>query len=366
MPETKGGPALKRIVLTGGGTAGHVTPHLALIPHLKEAGYDIHYVGTPNGIERTMMEKLDGITYHAVESGKLRRYLDLKNVTDFFKVLKGIRQATVLMKELKPDVVFSKGGFVSVPVVRGAAANHIPILCHESDLTPGLANKLSTRYAVKVACTFPECAGAMGEKGVYTGTPLRRELFEGRREEGLRLSSFSGEKPILLMTGGSLGAQAVNQALRQALPRLLGAFDVIHLTGKGNLDPSLEGTGGYRQFEFVTDEMPHLLKCADIVLSRAGANTLCELQALKKPMLLIPYPSSASRGDQILNAESYRSRGLAHVLDQADMTGDSLADAIGRLWDDREALAAALEKAPPADGTEAILRLIEEIRTKQS
>ena len=353
---------MKRIVLTGGGTAGHVTPHLALIPHLREAGYDIHYVGTPNGIERIMMEKVDGVVYHCVESGKLRRYLDFKNVTDFFKVIQGIRQATALMRELKPDVLFSKGGFVSVPVVRGAAANGVPILCHESDLTPGLANKLSTRYARKVACTFPECAKAMGEKGVYTGTPLRRELFLGRREEGLRLSGFSGEKPILMMTGGSLGAQAVNKALREALPRLTKDFDVIHLTGKGNLDESLRGTAGYAQFDFVTDEMAHLLQCADIVLSRAGANTLCELQALKKPMLLVPYPSSASRGDQILNAESFRSRGLAHVLSQPDMTGESLADAVLSLWKDRDNLRSALEKAPAADGTDAILKLIEEIR----
>ena len=355
---------MKRIVLTGGGTAGHVTPHLALIPRLKEAGYDIHYVGTPEGIERSMMEKVDGVTYHCVESGKLRRYLDFKNVTDFFKVIRGIRQATKLMRELDPDVLFSKGGFVSVPVVRGAAANHVPILCHESDLTPGLANKLSTRYARKVACTFPECAKAMGEKGIYTGTPLRRELFLGRREEGLRLSGLSGERPILMMTGGSLGAQAVNKALREALPRLTKDFDVIHLTGKGNLDESLRGTPGYVQFDFVTDEMAHLLQCADIVLSRAGANTLCELQALKKPMLLVPYPSAASRGDQILNAESFRSRGLAHVLDQADMTGDTLADAIMALWNDRNNLRAALENAPAADGTDALLALIEEIRRK--
>ncbi len=355
---------MKRIVLTGGGTAGHVTPHLALIPRLKEAGYDIHYVGTPGGIERTMMEKVDSVTYHCVESGKLRRYLDLKNVTDLFKVLKGVAQATALMHELKPDVVFSKGGFVSVPVVRGAAANHIPILCHESDLTPGLANKLSSRFAAKVCCTFPECARAMGEKGVYTGTPLRPELFLGRREEGLRLSGLSGERPILMMTGGSLGAQAVNRALREALPRLLKDFDVIHLTGKGNLDESLRGTKGYVQFDFVTGEMAHLLKCADIVLSRAGANTLCELQALKKPMLLIPYPAAASRGDQILNAESFRSRGLAHVLDQARMTGDSLAEAIAALWADRDRLTLALESAPAADGTEKILELIEEIQKK--
>ena len=355
---------MKRIVLTGGGTAGHVTPHLALIPHLLSAGYEIHYVGTPDGIERTMMEKMDSITYHAVESGKLRRYFDLKNVSDAFKVLKGCFQADRLMKELKPDVCFSKGGFVAVPVVRGAYRAGVPVLCHESDLTPGLANRLCVKYARKIACTFPECAKAMGEKGVHTGTPLREALFEGSRQEGLRLSGFDGSRPILLMTGGSLGAQSVNKALREALPEITKRFDVVHLTGKGNLDETLLNHPAYRQFEFVTDEMPHLLSAADIVLSRAGSNTLCELQALKKPMLLVPYPLGASRGDQILNAKSFRERGIAHVLDQDQMNKDTLSAAINDLYESRESLIAALEKEPAANGTEKILRLIEEIQRK--
>ena len=356
--------ALKRIVLTGGGTAGHVTPHLAIIPYLKEAGYDIHYVGTPNGIERSMIEKLDGITYHSVESGKLRRYLDAQNISDAFKVIKGCFQADKLMKQLKPDVCFSKGGFVAVPVVRGAARAGVPVLCHESDLTPGLANKLCVRYAKKIACTFPECAKAMGEKGVYTGTPLRAALFEGTREEGLRIAGLTGERPILLMTGGSLGAQSINTTLREALPELLRQYDVIHLTGKGNLDEGLKNQHGYVQFEFVGEEMPHLLAAADIVLSRAGSNTLCELQALKKPMLLIPYPLGASRGDQIVNAKSFQDRGLAHVLDQQDMTRDSLLKSIQDLWNDRDAIRAALEKEPAANGTQKILQLIEDIQKK--
>ncbi len=355
---------MKRIVLTGGGTAGHVTPHLAILPSLLERGYEIHYVGTPDGIERSIMEPLEGVTYHPVESGKLRRYFDLKNVTDAFRVIRGIEEAKKLMRELRPDVCFSKGGFVSVPVVRGAAAAGVPILCHESDLTPGLANKLSARFAKVIACTFPECVEAVGSKGVLTGTPLRASLFEGRRDKGLQISGLDGEKPVLLMTGGSLGAQAVNKALREALPALLKSFDVLHLTGKGNLDPSLSGLKGYSQFEFVSDEMPHLLACADLVLSRAGSNTLCELQALKKPMLLVPYPSSASRGDQILNAESFRRRGLAHVLPQDQMTAESLTDALFRLYGERDTLRSALEKAPAANGTKKILALIEDIQKK--
>ncbi len=352
---------MKTIVLTGGGTAGHVTPHLAILPWLREEGYTIHYIGSLSGIEKTLMTSQSGVTYHGIHTGKLRRYFDLQNFTDPFRVLKGISESRKLMKEIRPDVVFSKGGFVAVPVAMAAHRAKVPLLCHESDLTPGLANRISSRYADRIATTFPECAKALGPKAVCTGTPLRRELYLGSREEGLRLSGFTGEKPILLMTGGSLGAQSVNRALREALPQLTQQLDVIHLTGKGNLDQALEGTPGYRQFDYVQDEMPHLLAAADLVLSRAGSNTLCELQALKKPMLLVPYPKGASRGDQILNAESYRQRGLAEVLLQENMNADTLTQAVFRLREDAPTLRAALEKAPAADGTEAICRLIREI-----
>ncbi len=351
-----------RIVLTGGGTAGHVTPHLAILPHLIREGYDIHYIGTADGIERRMMEKYPMITYHAVQSGKLRRYHDWKNFTDPFRVIKGMAEASRLMKELRPNVCFSKGGFVSVPVVIAARRRGVPVLCHESDLTPGLANRICSKFAVAVATTFPECAEALGGKGVMTGTPLRPELFAGSREKGLRLAGFAGGKPVLLMMGGSSGAQAVNKALRGALPELLPDFDILHITGKGNLDESLAGTAGYAQFEFLSDELPDALAAADFILSRAGSNALCEFQALKKPMLLVPYPKGASRGDQILNAESYRARGLAHVLLQENLTPDSLAAALRALRADGDNLIAALENAPPADGTAPVLKLIREIR----
>ncbi len=351
-----------RIVLTGGGTAGHVTPHLAILPYLIKEGYDIHYIGTADGIERQMMEKIPEITYHVVKSGKLRRYHDWKNFTDPFRVLQGMAEASRLMKELKPNVCFSKGGFVSVPVVVGAKRHGVPVLCHESDLTPGLANKICSKFAVAVATTFPECAEALGKKGVMTGTPLRPELFSGSREKGLRMANFAGGKPVLLMMGGSSGAQSVNKALREALPDLLPDFDILHITGKNNIDDSLAGTPGYAQFEFLSDELPDALACADYILSRAGSNALCEFQALKKPMLLIPYPKGASRGDQILNAESYRARGLAHVLPQENLTAETLAAALRALRADADTLTAALENAPPADGTQPVLKLIREIR----
>ena len=355
---------MKKIVLTGGGTLGHVTPHLSLIPRLQAAGYEVHYVGTEHGMEADKMRSVPGVTYHAVKSGKLRRYFDWKNFTDPFRVIAGAFQSARLMGKIRPDVVFSKGGFVAVPVVFGAWLHRIPVLCHESDLTPGLANKLCKPFASRFATTFPECAEALGAKAEMTGTPLRPELFCGSREKGLSLLGFSGKKPVLLMMGGSSGAQSVNACLRQALDQLTGSFDVAHICGRGNLDSALEGREGYRQTEFLDQDLPDVLACTDLVLSRAGANALCEFQALGRPMLLIPYPKGASRGDQILNARSLEKRGLCHVLMQEEMTPDSLAQAIRHTWEDREKLTEALRNAPPADGTARVLEMIEEIQKK--
>ena len=353
---------MKKIVLTGGGTLGHVTPHLALIPHLKQIGYEIHYVGTEKGMEAAKIQSVPGVTYHAVKSGKLRRYFSWQNFTDPFKVLAGAVQSAALMGKIKPDVVFSKGGFVAVPVVFGAWLNRIPVVCHESDLTPGLANKLCKPFAKRIATTFPECAKALGDKAEMTGTPLRPELFSGSRAKGLSLFGFDGSKPVLMMMGGSSGAQAVNKALRDALPQLTGKFDVAHICGKGNLEASLEGTPGYTQVEFLDADLPDALAACDLVLSRAGANALCEFQALGRPLLLVPYPKGASRGDQILNAQSYEKRGLCRVLLQENMTADTLVAALDSTWADREALTAAVKAAPPADGTKRVLELIEEVQ----
>ena len=341
---------MKKIVLTGGGTLGHVTPHLALIPRLQEAGYEIHYIAVP------------GVVYHAVKSGKLRRYHSWQNFTDPFRVIAGAFQSARLMGKIKPDVVFSKGGFVAVPVVFGAWLHRIPVLCHESDLTPGLANKLCRPFAKRFATTFPECAEALGKKAEMTGTPLRPELFTGSREKGLELFGFDGKKPVMLMMGGSSGAQSVNDCLRKALPRLTDDFDIAHICGKGNLAPALDSTPGYTQIEFLDAELPDALACADLVLSRAGANALCEFQALGRPMLLIPYPKGASRGDQILNAKSLEKRGLCRVLLQENMTPETLAEEVRATWDARDALTEALKNAPPANGTERVLELIEEIQ----
>ena len=353
---------MKKIVLTGGGTLGHVTPHLALIPRLKEAGYEIHYIGTENGMEAPKMRAVEGITYHAVKSGKLRRYHDWKNFTDPFRVIAGAFQSARLMGKIKPDVVFSKGGFVAVPVVFGAWLHRIPVLCHESDLTPGLANKLCKPFATRFATTFPECAEALGAKAEMTGTPLRPELFRGDKAKGLSLLGFDGQKPVLLMMGGSSGAQSVNACLRKAIPELTPDFDIAHICGKGNLDAELEGTPGYKQIEFLDADLPDVLACTDLVLSRAGANALCEFQALGRPMLLIPYPKGASRGDQILNAKSLEKRGLCRVLLQENMTPETMVKEIRETWAERDTLTEALKNAPPANGTERVLQMIQEIQ----
>ncbi len=352
----------KKIVLTGGGTMGHVTPNLALLPHLLEKGYEVHYIGTEKGMEADKLRAIPEVHYHAVKTGKLRRYFDWKNFTDPFRVIAGAFQSAHLMGKIKPDVCFSKGGFVAVPVVVGAWLHRIPVVCHESDLTPGLANKICKPFVKKVATTFPECAAALGDKAEAVGTPLRPELFSGDRHRGLDLLGFSGEKPVLLMMGGSLGAQAVNKALRDALPRLLPLFDVAHICGKGNLDPALDGRPGYRQMEFLSAELPDVFACTDLVLSRAGSNALMEFQALARPLLLVPYPKGASRGDQILNAQSLEKRGLCRVLLQENMTADALADALMQTWADRETLTVAVKAAPPADGTKRVLEMIEEVQ----
>ena len=349
---------MKRIVMTGGGSAGHVTPNLALIPPLQRAGWDVHYIGTHAGLERGLVEPLPGVTYHAVHSGKLRRYFSLQNLTDPFRVLAGAWEAWRLMGKLRPQLLFSKGGFVSVPVVYGAWMHRVPVLLHESDLTPGLANRLCAPLAKAVCTTFPEAARALGGKGICTGTPLRPELFTGTRERGLALCGFSPERPVLMCIGGSQGAAAVNRALRDALPRLLDSFQVLHVCGQGHLDTALDGTPGYRQFAYLRDELADAYAAADILLSRAGSTTLSEIGALHKPALLVPYPATASRGDQLENARSLAQRGLACVLAQEDITTDSLTEALAALYARRDTLRGALAEAQGGDGTGAVLAQI--------
>lgn len=348
----------KKILLTGGGTAGHVTPNLALLPYLKEEGYEIVYIGSEKGIERTLIEA-EGIPYYSISTGKLRRYLSKENIKDMFRVVKGIAEAKKLIKKLKPDLVFSKGGFVAVPVVLGAKSNKVPVIIHESDITPGLANKIAMPSARVVCSTFPETLQYVPKgKGVHTGTPIRKELFEGDRNKGLAACKFTGEKPVLLMMGGSLGAVKLNNCLREILPELTKTFDVIHLCGKGNLDAHLRNQEGYMQFEYVSDGLNDLLAAADLIVSRAGSNSISEFLALKKPHLLIPLSARASRGDQILNAASFEKQGFARVLDEDEMTAESMKKEVFALYENKEKYVSAMKHAAAADGVEAVMMQI--------
>ena len=337
---------MKRIILTGGGTAGHVTPNIALLPRLRELGYDIHYIGSYNGIEKELIEPF-GIPYHGISSGKLRRYFSVQNFTDPFRVLKGFHEARVLIKDLKPDVIFSKGGFVSVPVVLAGKRSKVPVIIHESDMTPGLANKIAIPSATKVCCNFPETLDALpSDKAVLTGSPIRQELLSGNK---------------ILVIGGSLGSVVVNKAVREALPELLKDFQIIHLCGKGKMDESLSGTKGYCQFEYIKNELRDIFALADVVISRAGANAICELLALRKPNLLIPLSAKASRGDQILNARSFERQGFSLVIEEEELTTQALIDSVHRLYTDKGSFIDAMRNSRQQDSINTIIGLIEEV-----
>lgn len=351
---------MKRIILTGGGTAGHVTPNIALLPRLQELGYDIQYIGSYKGIEKELIEPF-GVPYHGISSGKLRRYFSTQNFTDPFRVIKGFSEANKLIKELKPDVIFSKGGFVSVPVVLAGKRNKVPTIIHESDMTPGLANKLSIPSATKVCCNFPETLEHLPKnKAVLTGSPIRQELLSGNKIAALDLCNFSADKPVILVIGGSLGSVVVNNAVRLALPDLLNQFQVVHLCGKDKLDSSLSGLKGYAQFEYIKNELRDIFAMSDIVISRAGANAICELLALRKPNLLIPLSANASRGDQILNAHSFERQGFSMVVEEEDLSKEYLLECIHSLYDNRNTYMDAMRQSEQQNSIDTIIELIQE------
>ncbi len=350
---------MKKIVLTGGGTAGHVTPNIALIPNLKKEGFDITYIGSYNGIEKQLIEDIN-IPYYGIATGKLRRYFDLKNFSDIFQVIKGYRQAKKLLKEIAPDVVFSKGGFVAVPVVRAAAGLGIPCVIHESDMTPGLANKLCIPVAKKICCNFPETMEHMpSNRAVLTGSPIRQELHTGDRQKGLDFTGLNGDKPILMVIGGSQGAQSVNEMVRESLPKLLSTFDVVHLCGKDKVDNMMLNVEGYKQYEYIKDELKDIFAMADMIISRAGANAINEILELKKPNVLIPL-SVGSRGDQVLNAESFKASGFSEVIKEEALDPSMLIETVMSVYNDRERYIDNMNKRMEIDPIAKITELIKE------
>ena len=355
---------MQKIALTGGGTAGHVTPNIALFPALREANFEIHYIGSYEGIEKRLIEDYE-IPYYGIATGKFRRYFDLKNFTDPLRVLKGYAEAKKILKQIKPDVLFSKGGFVSVPVVRAANSLGIPCIIHESDMTPGLANKLCIPAASKVCCNFPETLQMLPkEKAVLTGSPIRAELRQGNRIAALDLCKFTANKPVIMVIGGSLGAAAINKTVRDALPMLLEDFQVIHICGKEKVDNLLLNVPGYKQFEYVKTELKDLFALADVVVSRAGANAICELLALKKPNVLIPLSAKSSRGDQILNARSFEAQGFSLIIDEDDLIDSVLVEKILEVYFSRQIYIDAMGKSDQLGSIQTIMKLIHEAVSK--
>jgi len=346
------------LVFTGGGTAGHVTPNLALIQVLS-SDYDIQYIGSNTGVERKLVEA-EGIAYHAVQSGKLRRHVSLKNALTPFKLLQGIFQSYWLIRKLKPTLVFSKGGFVALPVVIGAWLNRVPVIAHESDLSPGLANKLSFPFVNTVCVTFDAGKNYFknSDKVRVTGTPIRPELLQGNREAGLAQCGFNQDKPCVLVIGGSQGAKVLNTCIREQLDDLCTRFNIIHLCGAGKLDTGLIGHAGYFQLEYANQELPDLFAASDIILSRAGANALYEILALEKPHVLVPLSRRYSRGDQIDNARYFKEKGVSVVLDEERMTSSDVCAALDDVYARRDLITSEIKTLEIKSATETLVDLI--------
>ncbi|MGP4078690.1 undecaprenyldiphospho-muramoylpentapeptide beta-N-acetylglucosaminyltransferase [Pseudalkalibacillus sp. R45] len=350
---------MKRILLTGGGSTGHVAVNLALIPHLKRNNWEIHYIGSHNGIERELIKHLPDVTYYPISTGKLRRYFDINNFKDPFRVIKGIGQAYRIIRKVKPSIVFSKGGFVSVPVILASRLTKTPVISHESDMSPGLANKISMPFASKVCVTFPETLKHLPEdKGILLGSIVREELRTGLKRKGLHFCDFTESKPVILVMGGSQGAKRLNEAVRNLVPTLTEKYQIVHLCGKGKVDETIN-VHGYKQFEYIKDELPDILAMTDLVVTRAGSNSIYEFLDLQIPMILVPLPLSQSRGDQIQNAESFKKQGFAEVIQEEDVTDESLHQLIEKTYNEREQYKRSMQRSEQSNPLEKLYGLLE-------
>lgn len=335
---------MSKIAFTGGGTVGHVSVNLSLIPTALEKGHQVFYIGSKNGIEREMIEsQLSNIKYYPISSGKLRRYLSFENAKDVFKVLKGILDVRRVLKKEKPDLLFSKGGFVSVPVVIAARSLNIPTIIHESDLTPGLANKISLKFSKKIYTTFEDTLKYLPkDKADFVGATIREDLKEGNQQKGYEITGFDSDKKVLLVMGGSLGSKKLNDIIRENLEALLHDYQIIHLTGHGLVDESYKQKG-YIQYEFVKEELTHLLSITDTVVSRAGSNAIYEFLTLRIPMLLIPLGLDQSRGDQIDNAKYFESKGYGKMIPEDQLTQFKLLEQLKQIESHRNDITHQME-----------------------
>ncbi len=334
---------MKSIVFTGGGTGGHVYPGIAaaekLRPRLDENRYRIVWLGSPSGMEKEIVSRFS-LPFYGIPAGKLRRYFSLYNIIDTVKVATGYAASLALLKRLDAALVFSKGGFVSVPPVAAARSLGIPAITHESDLDPGLATKINARFCRKMLCAYEETADhpSMREKALVTGNPVRAELFEGDRRRGREIAGVPEGKKVVLVLGGSQGARQINRMLDAILERLLERAFVVHQMGSldyGDLQPS-DRPGEYLVRPVFTDSFPHLLAAADLVVSRAGAGTLWESGVFGKASVLIPLGAESSRGDQLRNARHFASRGAAELLSGDEVDAERLLEKCGELLEDDE------------------------------
>ncbi len=348
---------MKKIVMTGGGTAGHVTPNIAIINELKNE-YEIHYIGSKNSIEENLIKE-QNITFYGISSGKLRRSLNFKNFTDIFRVLKGLSESIILLRKIKPDLIFSKGGYVTVPVILASKTTKTPVIIHESDLSIGLANKISIPIAKKVCVTFNNTIQEIGkEKSVLTGPPIRNNIFTGNKNAGEKFCNFKNKKPVIVFIGGSQGSKNINELVYENIKKLH-KFNIVHICGRGNLNSSLN-FDNYKQYEYLEDQLPDVFAFADLIVSRAGSNTIYEILALKKLNLLIPLSKRASRGDQIQNAEEFETKGYSKVLQDDENLKKLFLPTILDLYKNKDNYIHAMEQSNFVNGTTKIIEVIKE------
>lgn len=350
---------MKRIIFTGGGSLGHVTPNIALIKKFLEEGWDIDYVGSKAGLEKEIITKLP-VTYFEIETGKLRRYFSWKNFGDAVRVCIGIVQAIVLIRKRKPNVIFSKGGFVSFPIVVAGWFWRVPVVIHESDMSPGLTTRLSAPFATKICLAFPEAGKSLKrkEKLLLTGLPVREEILKGNKEKAKSLLQFSQDLPILLVVGGSQGSVFLNKTIRDLLAKIeLDEFNVIHVCGRGGLEPSLDFLN-YRQYELLNQEYADMLVAADIVVTRGGATALFEIMAAKKPNIIIPLGTAASRGDQLLNAEYFHVQGVSTVLQESELTEVGFLEAIKHVYEHKNDITKKITELHIGDAAQKVFNIL--------
>lgn len=345
---------MKTIVLTGGGTMGHITPNLALLPKLKNDFERIIYIGSENGIEREVLANYPEVTYYPITTVKLVRSLSPKNLLIPFKLAKGKREAQKILAEIQPDVIFSKGGFVSVPVALAGAKLDIPLILHESDFSLGLANKITKRKAKVVLTTFKDTADKINN-GLFVGPPLAKtEITQAEKTRIKNMYNLNSNKPICLIVGGSLGASSINKTVIEALDALLKNYQILHITGK-NKSTDIK-RAGYTQIEF-SNMMPAIMEISDIAITRGGSNIIFELLSHNVPMLIIPLQKS-SRGDQIQNANYFEKKGYALTLSEDNLNAQNLINSIKQLQTRANLMRANAKYALPKDSLDKIYNTI--------